>query len=322
MRRHKPTIRMVDATTVHHLLDWPGLIQYLRQAHLGPEPEYARTFLSEPRESGHPNMLLVVPAWQHGSALGVKLVTSFPGNVSEYKIPTVDALYILFDPKTGTPTVIIDGEALIFRKTAADTALAASILAPPDAEHLLMVGAGALASYVIDALLTVRPSISEIRIWNRTSSRADDLARTLRQRDINASATDALEGSQTWADIIVAATMASEPLIKGAHVRPGTHVNLIGSFTPEMRESDNDLLRKSQIYVDGYNCLERTGEFVGPMAAGIITRDSIRADLFALCRGNVIPPDASNCISLFKNGGAGQLDLFTASYLMKRLSKK
>jgi ornithine cyclodeaminase/alanine dehydrogenase-like protein (mu-crystallin family) len=312
-------MRMIDASAVHRLLDWPGAVEAMRLGHLKDKPKIARLALDQPRESGHPDMLLAVPAWQAGEALGIKVVTSFPRNVETFGLPTVDALYLVFDPQTGKPQAVIDGEALIFRKTASDTALGASFLAPPQAQRMLMVGAGALAPYVIEAMLTVRPSLKRILIWNRTPERARALADTLRAAGKPAEACLDLDAELPLADIVISATMADQPLVKGDLIAPGAHVGLIGSFTPEMREGDDALLRRAAIFVDDYACLERSGEFIEPLRTGAISRDDIRGDLFALCRGEItIQPGERP--TLFKNGGAGHLDLFLASHLLGRLA--
>lgn len=312
-------MRMVDAATVHRLLDWPGAREAMRLGHLGPQPKTARLALDQPREGGQPDMLLAVPAWQAGEALGIKVVTSFPRNVETYGLPTVDALYIVFDPNTGKPRAVIDGEALIFRKTATDSALGAHFLAPPQARRMLMVGAGALAPYVIQAMLSVRPSLECIAIWNRTPARAEALAGRLIEAGHSAEAVSDLDAALPEAEIVIAATMAEEPIVKGDLVAPGAHVGLIGSFTPQMREGDDALLRRSAIFVDDYGCLGRSGEFIGPMRDGVIARDDVVGDLFALCRSDAVhrPDDRP---TLFKNGGAGHLDLILASHLLTCLA--
>jgi ornithine cyclodeaminase len=312
-------MRMVDADTVHRLLDWPGAIEAMRRGHLKDKPTIARLALDQPHAGGHPDMMLAVPAWQAGEALGIKVVTSFPRNVEAYGLPTVDALYLVFDPLTGKARAVIDGEALILRKTASDTALGASFLAPPDAKRMLMVGAGALAPYVIAAMRAVRPSLNHVSIWNRTPERGRALAATIRETGIAAEACLDLDAELPRADIVISATMASEPLVKGDLVAPGAHVGLIGSFTPQMREGDDALLRRAAIFVDDYACLERSGEFIEPLRSGVISRDDIRGDLFALCRGEASAP-ADGRPTLFKNGGAGHLDLFLASHLLGRLA--
>lgn len=312
-------MRMIDAQTVHRLLDWPGAIEAMRLGHLKEKPKIARLALDQPHEGGHPDMLLAVPAWQAREALGIKVVTSFPRNVESFGLPTVDALYLVFDPQTGKPQAVIDGEALIFRKTASDTALGASFLAPPQAERMLMVGAGALAPYVVEAMLTVRPSLKRIAIWNRTPERAQALAASLQAAGHPAEACSDLDAEVPKADIVIAATMAEQPLIKGDLVAPGAHIGLIGSFTPQMREGDDALLRRAAIFVDDYACLERSGEFIEPLRTGVISRDDVRGDLFALCRGEIAVQHGERP-TLFKNGGAGHLDLFLASHLLGRLA--
>lgn len=313
-------MRMIDASMVHGLLDWPGLIEAMRMSHRRPKPDTARAVMEEPRESGLPNMLIASAAWQHEEALGVKLIASFPGNVANFGVPTVAAVYVLFDPRTGRPELIIDGEALIFRKTAADSALGASMLAAADASRLLMVGAGAVAPYLIEAMMTVRPSIRYVRTWNRTPDRASALARRLRENGTDAEAVTDLAAAHSWADIIIAATMADKPLVRGALVKPGTHINLVGSFTPDMREADDDLLRRSKIYVDDFGCIDRSGEFIGPLTTGVIDRQAILGDLFDLCGADMPPAISPEAVTLFKNGGAGQLDLFVAKHLGERLA--
>jgi ornithine cyclodeaminase len=310
---------MIDAQTVHRLLDWPGAIEAMRLGHLQAKPKIARLALDQPHEGGHPDMLLAVPAWQAGEALGIKVVTSFPRNVERFGLPTVDALYLVFDPQTGKPQAVIDGEALIFRKTASDTALGASFLAPPQAERMLMVGSGALAPYVVEAMLTVRPSLKRIAIWNRTPERARALAASLQAAGCPAEACSDLDAELPKADIVIAATMAEQPLVKGDLVAPGAHIGLIGSFTPQMREGDDALLRRAAIFVDDYACLERSGEFIEPLRTGVISRDDVRGDLFVLCRGEITVQHGERP-TLFKNGGAGHLDLFLASHLLGRLS--
>lgn len=311
-------MRMVDAQTVHRLLDWQGAIEAMRLGHLKDKPKIARLAIDQPYVGGHPDMMLAVPAWQAGEALGIKVVTSFPRNVEAHGLPTVDALYLVFDPHTGKAQAVIDGEALIFRKTASDSALGASLLAPAAAERMLMVGAGALAPYVIAAMRTVRPSLKHVAIWNRTPERAQALVETVRQTGIAAEICLDLEVELPKAEIVISATMAAEPLVKGDLVAPGAHVGLIGSFTPQMREGDDALLRRAWIFVDDYACLERSGEFIEPLKNRVISRDDVRGDLFALCRGEVVMPRDGRP-TLFKNGGAGHLDLFLASHLLGRL---
>lgn len=307
---------MIDAAAVHRNAPWADLVDALHAGHLGERPESGYFRLAQERADGQPDFLILTPAWARGTGLGVKLVTSFPANRERHDLPTVDALYVLFDPATGKARVILDGEAIVFRKTAADTALGVRLLAPEGARRLLMVGAGALAPWLIEAVRAVRPGIEEVRIWNRTPARAAELVARL--DDERVTVCYDLDAGLGRADIVIAATMASEPLIRGAALRPGAHVGLVGSFTPGMREGDDTLLRRAAIHVDTMDALEGSGEFAGPLARGVITRDDVRGDLFAMCRGET-PPPAPGEITLFKNVGSAHLDLLTAQFVMSKI---
>jgi len=313
-------MKFVDAAEVHRLLDWPYAIEALRQAHLGGLPQTGRAVLEEPRADGQPNVLISVSAWQPGTALGVKLVASFPGNVAEHALPTVNALYVLFDPETGVPHAVLDGEALIFRKTATDSALGSALLSRPDARTLLMIGAGAIAPYLIGAHRTARPSLDTVLIWNRTVPRAEKLAEQLRQEGVRSHAIADLDEALGVADIVSAATMTETPLIKGALLKPGTHVDLVGAFRPTMREADDDTVRRARLFCDTTDCITRSGELRIPLHAGIITRDKIEGDLFDLCGGKIPGRQSGTDITLYKNGSGGHIDLFVASSLDRRLT--
>lgn len=309
-------LRMVDAEAVHRNAPWTGLVDALHAGHLGERPVTGHCSLMQERNDGQPDYLMMAPAWVRSEALGVKLVTSFPMNKPRHGLPTVDAIYILFDAETGRPHTVLDGEALIFRKTAADSALAVRLLAPAEARRLLMVGAGALAPYLIEAVCAVRPGIEEIRVWNRNQQRAKALAE--RFADRGAESCRDLDADLGWADVVVSATMATEPLVRGEALRPGVHVNLIGSFTPQMREGDDALLRRAAIHVDTREALDKSGEFTGPLASGVIAAGDVRGDLFELCQGKVPAPSPGR-VTLFKNAGAAHLDLITANFVMSNL---
>ncbi|MBC2885741.1 ornithine cyclodeaminase [Ochrobactrum sp. CM-21-5] len=313
-------ISFLDAAAVHRRAPWGTLINALETAHLRPRILTGQLRLVQERLSRQPDVLILAPAWDDGQALGVKLVTSFPGN-SEHGLSTVGSVYVVFDQATGRPKMLLDGEALIFRKTAADTALGAQLLSRPNARRLLMLGAGALAPHVIAAIRHVRPSIEDIRIWNRTHEKAEALAADCRTRGFPASACNDADAAQAEADIVIAATMAEVPIVHGARLRPGTHVGLIGSFTPQMREGDDLLLQRAKIYVDDPSALEKSGEFTGPLARGVITRSDILGDLYDLCQNRCIMPEPDD-ITLFKNGGASHLDLITAVVVERAEAEK
>ncbi len=316
-------MQLIDAQRVHDLLAYDGLVEALREAHLGDMPKYAdRIDYHESNPNGHTDSFIVLPAWQPREGMLCKLVTVFPGNRVEHGIANINSIYAWIDGHNGLTEAIIDGEAMIFRKTSADSALGAKILAREDAETLLMIGAGGLAPYLVRAHLAVRPALERVLIWNRTAANAIALADRLVDEGIPAIATDDLDGAVARADIVSAATMANEPLIKGALLKPGAHVDLVGSFKPEMRESDDDVLRRSAIFVDHRQTTERSGEFLGPFERGVVSPDDIRADLFELCQGRVLGRTSADEITLMKNGGGSHLDYFTARYLIQLISRE
>ncbi len=316
--------RMVPAEEVHRLLDYPSLVEALKRFHLRDIDEALDVHLAQPAPSGRENILLALPAWRRDDALGVKLVTVFPDN--EYTgtgLPSVQGVYALFDGRNGEPLALIDGAALTLRKTAGDSATGASFLAREDAAVLLMVGAGAMAPHLIVAHTAVRPSISRVLVWNRTPARAHSLAAGLGIEGVPVEATDDLEEAARAADVISCATMATEPLIKGAWLKPGAHLDLVGSFQKHMRESDDDCIRRARIYMDSRMfTLGRVGDISQPAEAGVMTDDDVAGDLFDLARGVCEGRRAADEITLFKNSGGGHLDLAAARFLMTRLDRE
>lgn len=314
-------MRIVDAQDVHAAMPFAGLIEAMRVAHLGAMPRHgSRLAFEEPNADGQPDRFIVIPAWQPGEAILAKFTTSFPRNKERLGIPTVNSTYAYIDGRTGVTEAVIDGEAMIFRKTAADSALGALLLAREDAETMLMVGAGALAPYLVEAHRTARPSLRHILVWNRSSAAAERLASKLRDEGADAVSVGDLGAALKRADLVSSATMATSPIILGAKLKRGAHIDLVGSFTPEMREADDDVLRRALIFVDHRQTTERSGEFLGPFERGVVSATDVRGDLFELCQGKVAGRTASEQITLMKNGGGSHLDYFATRYLMQRLA--
>ena len=319
-------MRLVDAADTHRLLDYPSLISALREAHRAEAMPLIHVHaLDEP--GGAPNVennFVSLVAWAPARAIAVKLVGVFPGNPQRPDPqPSVQGLVALFDGETGAPRLVADGAALTFRKTAADSALGADYLARQDAEVLLVVGAGGLAPHVAEAHCAVRPSIRRILIWNRHHERAEALATRL--RNCNGAEIEAvrdLSAALPQADIISCVTMATAPLVQGARLKPGTHVDLIGAYTPEMREADDDVVRRAgRVFVDTRANCENSGETLEPLRRHLIRRDDIVADLFDLCAGRHAGRGGDQEITMYKNAGGAHLDLFTAQHLLTRLEQ-
>lgn len=300
------------------LLDWTTLVDALRDGHKRGVELVERLLLSQPGEGASPaNHLLIWSAWRFGAYCGAKLASVFPGNRDG--LPTNATVFVLFDGKNGRPLATIEGSEFTLRKTAADSALGASYLAREDAPSLLVIGAGAQAYWQVQALRAVRPSIHEVRIWNRTGDKAEALAQRLAREGIAAKVAEDLSSAVPLASIISMVTSTESPLLDGTKLSPGTHVDLVGSFTPAMRETDDETVRRASLFVDTRRfTLEVTGDLAVPLAAGVIRESDIRADLFELACGEHPGRRSAQEITLFKNGGGGHLDLMTAIAAYKR----
>lgn len=253
--------------------------------------------------------VLLMPAWVPGGYAGVKVVNVVPGN-SERNLPAISAQYLLSDARTGEMLALIDGGELTARRTAAASALAASYLARSDARHLLVLGTGRLAPNLIAAHMAVR-SIDEVTIWGRSREKTEEVVRSLAdQFPVKLKSATSLKDALGEADIVSAATLSSEPLIKGALLKPGTHVDLVGAFKPSMRESDDDLVKRAEIFVDTRDgCLSEGGDIVQPIKAGVLSPGEIKADLYELCRGEHPGRQSEEAITMFKSVGAALEDL-------------
>jgi ornithine cyclodeaminase len=315
-------MKFVSGDQVHDLLDYPSLVEGLKAFHLQDVDEARDLHLHQPAPGGGgDDGFLLLPAWQRGVAIGVKLVTVFPGNEkSGTGLPSVQGVYVLFEGAHGEPEAVIDGTALTLRKTAGDSAAGASFLARDDARTMAMVGAGAMAPHLIMAHCAIRPTIERVIVWNRNGARARRLADVLSLPGVEIRAGEDLEAAAREADVISCATMATEPLIKGDWLKPGAHLDLVGGYQPQMRESDDACIRRARVYVDSrWFTLGRVGDIKTPVDNGAMTEADIAGDLFQLARGEVPGRQNADEITLYKNAGGGHLDLGTAKFLMSRL---
>lgn len=301
---------IVDADRFAAVLDYPRVVEALRIGHQRGVDAVERLLLSQTGTAAPANHLLIWPAWRYGDALGAKLVSVFPGNGPPN--PSISTVYVLFEGESGRPLACITGAEFTLRKTAADSALGASFLARPDARVLLMVGAGNQAPHQIRAHCAVRPSIQTVRIWNRSPDKAHRLAESIDAQVEAISVTD-LEDAACQADVICCATSSAAPLLRGDWIAPGTHIDLVGGFTNDMREADDETVRHASVFVDSrWFTVDHCGDISGPIAAGVMSEDDIKADLFDLCAGRHPGRRNPDEITLFKNGGGGHLDLMVA----------
>ncbi len=310
-------VRLIDAEQIRNGLDMLELIAALREGHRRELPQMERVFIQEP---GTPNSFLAWNAWESRSMIAVKLVTIFPENPgAAIPAPSVQAVVTAFDGTDGTPRAVIDGTELTYWKTAASSGLAADILAPSEPEILLMVGAGGLAPYLVMAHLAVRPSIERVLVWNRTRSRAEAMiGHPLIRAPVQV--VDDLDAALGVADVISAATSSSRPLIGGDLLRPGCHVDLVGGFTPEMREADDAAITRATVFVDAAMfTIDHCGDISAPIASGVLGRSDVVADLFGLCRAEHPGRTGPEEITLYKSGGGAHLDLMATRHLLEAL---
>ncbi len=310
-------MRFVDGAEVRRVLTFPILIAALEVAHRWPKMEIQDGRLGD--ENAH---YFVRHAVDGGRYMLSKLITSFPGNLSAGKLPAVQAVCVLFDGSDGRPLAVIDGTEITYWRTAADSALGAKFLAAPDPETMLVVGAGEMARWLIRAHRTVRPSLKRVLIWNRTFERAKRLAQQLRADGIEASATPDLDDATRQADVISTCTRSHEPLVKGANLKPGAHLDLVGGYTRETREADDDAVRRALVFADRREFAIDAGDIAQPIANGVLTEADVLGDLYDLAAGTVAGRRTASGITVFKNAGGAHLDLMTCEAVFQQLRTK
>lgn len=308
----------LNADQVQNALPWDSLIDALRDI-------FARADVRSPirhhhslEVPGEPTAtLLLMPAWIEGEYLGVKQVSVFPGNNAR-NLPGLNSHYMLSCGRTGRPLAMLDGNELTARRTAAASALASRFLSRADASQLLMVGAGRMARRLIPAHMSVRP-IRSVQVWDRHEAVSAALVAELTACGIDARVcrVDRLQEAAATADIISCATMASEPLVFGDWLKPGAHLDLVGSFTPSMRETDNVAMQRCAVFVDTRaGALSESGDLIMPIREGAIGAEKIVAELAELCRGQhagrAALADADKALTLFKSVGDSREDLAAA----------
>lgn len=298
----------VDAETVKRSTPMEPLIEALGRAFANDGHSPQRQSYDLPDDA----ILLVMPAWRRDGHSGVKIITVQPNTR-----PTIQSTYLLMDARTGKLKAVMDGTMLTPRRTAAASALACKYLAREDASVLLMIGTGTLVPHLVEAHMSVRP-IEQVMIWGRNPAKSRHIVDALEKSGVEAVAVTNLDKAVQEADIISAATSSFRPLIRGALLTPGTHVDLVGAFKPDMTEADPISFGRSRIFVDDYDAvLEEAGDLLQAMAAGQMGRDDILGDLHALCSGRVRGREGPDDITLFKSVGVSIEDLVAAELIFR-----
>jgi len=262
---------------------------------------------------------LIMPAWIEGGFMGIKTVNIAPGN-SKLGKPGLHSTYLLYDATTGEPLAMMDGDEITSRRTAAASALAASFLARKDAVRMLIVGTGRVASLLADAYAVVRPDC-EVLVWNRHEDSAARLVQDLKSRGFQAAVAHDLSVAVAASDIITCATLATAPVIQGEWLQPGSHLDLIGSFTPEMREADDQAFKHARLYVDTQEALIKSGELLGPMSRNVFKADDVVANLTDLCQNGAAGRQSQQERTVFKSVGTALEDLAAATLVYEHVQQ-
>jgi len=308
-------MRFVDASEIRRVLSFPKMIDAIEAAHRRPKIEVKDQTLGSEREH-----YFVRHAVDRDRFMASKLITSFPANLDTGDLPAIQAICVLFDGTNGMPLAVMDGTEITYWRTAADSALGARILASVSPKTLLVVGAGKMASWLIRAHRTVRPTLDHVQIWNRTRERAEQVATELARDDVTIEVADDLAAATRQADIITTCTRSHEALVRGANLRPGVHLDLVGGYTAQTREADDEAARRSLVFVDRReSAFDGVGDIQQPIASGAIRKADVLGDLYDLAGGRVAGRRSAADITYFKNAGGGHLDLMTAELVYRQL---
>ncbi|WP_286269722.1 bifunctional Delta(1)-pyrroline-2-carboxylate/Delta(1)-piperideine-2-carboxylate reductase [Thalassotalea hakodatensis] len=310
----------IDASKVNEALTFPKLVPALEYAFASDVivPPRLHFDIENPKASRE-TTLLIMPAWQSGEVAGVKLVTVAPENATK-NLPSIQGSYLLFNVDDGQLMAIMDAPTITAKRTAAASALASSYLSRIDSETLFVIGTGTLSSQLIEAHASVRP-IKQVKVWGRSLEKAQSICDKVAHLAIDCQAVSDIEENIAGADIISCATLSQSPLIKGEWLVPGQHLDMVGAYRPDMREMDDECVKKASIYVDNTESATReTGDLAIPLAEGVITLSDIHADLFALCKKEQAVNRSASQITLFKSVGHALEDLAAARLVAEHVN--
>ncbi|HEX6938073.1 MAG TPA: ornithine cyclodeaminase family protein [Longimicrobiales bacterium] len=310
-------MRVIDAADVHRVLEFPALVEALRQAFGSPAGMPQRMMFPLAQAGGPRDAFALLPAWNE-EVIGVKAFTYLPGNAAAGR-PILHSKIILFDRRTGEPLDLVDGTSVTYWRTAAMAALAADYLARRDARRLLVCGTGNLAPYMVLAHASVRP-IEEVVVWGRNPAKAEQVIERVRERrpELRCRVAGDLEAEAGAADVISCVTASHEPIILGRWIRPGTHADFLGNHERDGRECDTDMVVRARVYVDSrVNVLNEAGELLIPISEGRLTADAVVGELAELCSGAVSGRESDDEVTLFKSVGTALADL-AAAHLVSR----
>lgn len=312
----------IDSTATRAALPFDRLVPVLRDMFAsGCEVPLRHSHVIERQQEEHGRVLLM-PAWSEGRGyFGIKTVAIFPGNTAK-GMPGLFSTYMLHSLETGEPLALVDGNEITSRRTAAASALAADYLCRKNASRMLLIGAGRVASLIPYAYRSVR-NIQQVGVWDIHEPSSARLVEALRRDGFDAHLVKKLDHDAFEVDVVSAATLSTQPLVLREHLRAGTHVDLIGSFTPAMRESDDACFAGTAVYVDTDEAAMKSGDLLSPLSSGALQRDQVRSDLAGLCRGHHAGRGGdAEVITVFKAVGTALEDLAAAAMVYEASSEK
>ena len=310
-------MQTISADHIRSVLNWEGVLRAMHAGHQGTRPLGDSYFIGD-TAFGLFSRGVILP----GRGAGFKLASIYPANSqAQPPLPTEQAAFLVLDERTRGIAALLDGPEITCWKTAADSALAARMLSRVDSAVLLVLGAGPVARALTDAYLHIRPSIRKVLLWNRSPQKLAEACEALQRRGVAAHIVTDLDAAVAEADIITSATSATTPMIRGACVRAGTHVDLVGGYRPDMQEADCEVLRGARIFVDDRQSAAQAGDIQIPLNAGIIAQTHIEGDLFDLCQGPAFERKPEER-TVYKNAGGAHLDLIVSQYVVQQLSQR
>ena len=312
----------LDANQVDSALNYKQLIEELQVGFKNDNLETPkRHHHNYPNPPGSESTLLMMPAWQAGQNLGVKIVNVTPEN-AKLGLPSIHGIYLYFDAKTGIPKALLDSNTITKKRTAATSALASKFLSRKDSSSMVMVGTGALAPELIAAHCHVR-EINRVYIWGRDLTKAEKIAHTTNIDGVELIPIKDLEEGVRSSDIISTATLSKDPLINGDWLCEGQHIDLVGSYLPDMREADDIVITRSSIFIDSYDGAPyESGDLALPLDNGLISINDIKADLFEMCRNEKDGRISNEEITCFKSVGHALEDLVAAKLVYDFYKKR
>lgn len=309
----------IDKIQVDEALGYKSLIKALEEgfcADIKAPPRHHHDF-KNPKECID-STLLLMPAWQESESLGIKVITVSPNNTA-HNLPSIQGVYLYIDAHLGDVQAVMDAKALTAKRTAAASALASFYLSREDASTLLVVGTGALCPEFIKAHSCVR-NITKVYVWGRSEAKAQHIVETLKS-EFDIEVVTSLEEGCAKADIISCITLSQAPLVLGSYLKEGVHVDLVGSYKPDMREVDDDAIAKSEVFIDTKMALKESGDLLTPLENGVLKEEDIRASLYELCKKEHKGREHKEQITLFKSVGHALEDLVAAKEVMKNIKR-